>query len=167
MSYKEYVKGYINFYNMIIDITKEIKDFLYPNEYDFNRIDSDLPLGEQLELIKNDLESMRFEKEVEKILLENLHYLYPSQEKELDELSDIMYMYLMPQVTYIKDNLNKKYLPFLKLMEIKKTRNNDPSIRDSDEDLWHSIISNKSNIESIEDKISDVIWALWIILRKI
>ena len=56
MKKEDYYKSYIDCYNLVIDITKIIKDFFYPGEYNFARIDSSLPLEEQMRLIKKDLE---------------------------------------------------------------------------------------------------------------
>ena len=61
---EEYKKTYIECYNLVMDIVEMVKNFIYPGAYEFERIDKNLPIDEQLKLIRKDLESLSFEKEL-------------------------------------------------------------------------------------------------------
>lgn len=161
MNKNGYYRSYIKSYNLIIDITKIIKDFLYPGEYEFERIDSSLPLERQIELIKKDLESFKFEKELAPEFIANLqHYYYHGeQDGSIDNFADGLGMFFIPQLKDIKEKLENKYLPFLKLISIKGFMSNNIG-EYNDKTAWNMILSDKDNTKEMEDTIKDLIWCL-------
>ena len=162
MKKEDYYKSYIDCYNLVIDITKIIKDFFYPGEYNFSRIDSSLPLEEQMRLIKKDLESMKFEKEVASEFMKNLEYYYYDPNETTDDLErfiDGVDFYFKPQLKTMKEKIKTKYLPFIKLIAISDFKDTNMG-KYSDDQAWKMVLADKEDVEDMESKIKDVIWAL-------
>ncbi len=156
-----YYRSYIKSYNLIIDITKTIKDFFYPGEYEFERIDSNLPLEKQMALIRSDLESLKFEKEIAGEFMANLqHYYYNGeQDGRIDNFVDGLDMFFIPQLKEMKDKIQNKYLPFIKLISIKNFMSDNVG-EYSNKQAWKMILSDRENVKEMEDNIKDVIWCL-------
>ena len=160
MGTTNYDKAYIKCYELVIDITKEIKDFFYPGQYSFERLDENLPVSQKLELIKKDLESMKFEKEIPSELFKYLQVYYPiekvlSSDIKNDELSFLFYGNLQR----LYDEVKNRYLPFIKTISIKKFRDDHPGKIFKDEQIWEMLLSENREVEVMESRINDVIWA--------
>lgn len=160
MGTTNYDKAYVKCYELVIDITKDIKDFFYPGQYSFAELDENLPVSQKLELIKKDLESMKFEKEIPSELFKYLQAYYPvekvlSSDIKNDELSFLFYGNLQR----LSDEIKNKYLPFIKTISIKKYREDNPSKRFKDEEIWESLLASDKDVEIMESRINDVIWA--------
>ena len=113
MGTTNYDKAYVKCYELVIDITKEIKDFFYPGQYSFEMLDENLPVSQKLELIKKDLESMKFEKEIPTELFKYLQVYYPvekvlSSDIKNDELSFLFYANLQR----LADEVKNKFLSY-------------------------------------------------------
>ena len=93
-----------------------VKDFIYPGEYTFERIDEKWPVEKKIAFIKRDLESVKFEKEVPKQFVDNLEYYFPDKELDLEGVAPYIEEYWENELVSMKKRLKEKYLPFIKLM---------------------------------------------------
>lgn len=155
-----YNKIYIECYNLVIDIVEIVKELLYFDEYTFERLDESLSLEEQIALIKKDLESMNFEKEIPHYFVEMLEYFFPSAEEDLSYIGFNANNF-KDSLIKIKSKLTEKYIPFIKIAEIRRYQNENNEEIYSDEDAWNSLLSSQYEIEDIENTINDIIWALY------
>ena len=155
-----YKREYVKFYNLVIDVTKATKDFLYPGQYTFSRIDSSLPIGKQLTLIRKDLESMKFKKEVDDELMRLLTMFYPIYPEEIDEKElDNIQLYLNPVLKNAKKKLENRYFSVIKSIEIDDYKDTTNKIY-SDEEAWVEILKDKNNIIVMEKIIERVLGCL-------
>lgn len=159
MNEEAYKKKYISYYNTIIDTMKIIKDFLYPDKYTITRIDSDLPLDEQISLIQKDLESMAFEREIPKEFMDNLQWYFPGDDIDIDEIDTMIDQYGLPQAKRMKSKLEEKYLPFIKLMSVMDYKDIHIDANYTDDEAWSLILNDYEEVLNIENIIKDVIWS--------
>ena len=137
-----------------------VKDFIYPGEYAFERIDDKWPVEKKIAFIKRDLESVKFEKEVPKQFVDNLEYFFPDEELDLEGVSPYIEEYLEKELVSMKKRLKEKYLPFIKLMAINDYKDANMDENYTDEEAWNALLGDQREIEDIENRIKDVIWTL-------
>lgn len=161
MNKNSYYRSYIKSYNLIIDITKLIKDFFYPGEYEFERIDSNLPLDKQMDLIKKDLESIKFEKEIAGEFMANLQHYYYNGEQDgpIDNFIDGLDMFFIPQLKEIKEKLENKYLPFIKLIAVKDYMSDNVGECNTKQ-AWKMVLADREDVQEMESNVKDIIWCL-------
>lgn len=160
MNKEEYIQKYISCYNHVMDIMVMVKNFIYPDEYTFERIDDKWPVERKLAFIRRDLESVRFEKEVPKEFLDNLEYYFPDEELELDGVIPYIQEYFETELVFMKKKLEDKYLPFIKLMAIMDYKDANLDANYTDEEAWNALLGDQREVEDIENRIKDVIWTL-------
>lgn len=157
--YKEqYLSLYVDCYNKIIDIVSLIKEFIYPGEYNFSRIDENLSLEEKLRYIKNDLENEAFTEEVDYTFIELLEFFYPEEEKDyvvedVEEINEVG----LNKLNILYDKLKSKYLPFVKRITISEFPDRE-SRKVSDDEIWELALSNCT--DKIEEKIEEIVWTI-------
>lgn len=159
MDKKEYFRVYVECYEKVLDIMENIKKFIYPDDYEFNRYGNQkLSLEEKVEYIKSDLEKISFVREIGYNFSELLEVYFPSNYDELDEKYDAMTKHFCIQLEDLEDSLNNKYLPFLKKMTIiDYTQQLDK--RYNDEDIWEMALKDDGIIKILDRRIDDIIWA--------
>jgi len=159
MGIEEYRKQYIECYNLVIDITKSIKDFLYPKKYNFIKLDETLPLKEQMNIIRKDLESMKFQKEIAPGLMDNLESYFCAgkySKKEIEKHIEAVEYYFKPALIKLRDKLNDKYFPFIKLVEIEDYKDTNPG-KYSDSEAWNHFLSDAEDVKILETLVEDII----------
>ena len=157
---EEYKKTYIECYNLVMDIVEMVKNFIYPGAYEFERIDKNLPIDEQLKLIRKDLESLSFEKELPVGFMSSLEYFYPGGEGDLDDINDVLNTYFKAQLNNVKTKLETKYLPFLKLVTIKAYQDDNLESGYTSEEAWDLLREDLRETEELEKRVNDVIWSI-------
>ena len=103
---------------------------------------------------------MKFEKEIPSELFKYLQVYYPiekvpSTDIKNDELSFLFYANLQRLHDLVKD----RYLPFIKTISIKKYRDDHPGKIFKDEQIWETLLSTPKEVDIMESRINDVIWA--------
>ena len=160
MNKEEYIQKYITCYNHMMDIMVMVKDFIYPGEYTFERIDEKWPVEKKIAFIKRDLESVKFEKEVPKQFVDNLEYYFPDEELDLEGVAPYIEEYWENELVSMKKRLKEKYLPFIKLMAINDYKDANMDADYTDEEAWEALLGDQREVEDIENRVKDVIWTL-------
>jgi len=159
MDKKEYFKVYVECYEKVLDIMENVKKFIHPEEYDFNRYDNQqLSLEEKIEFIKSDLENIWFVKEIGYNFSELLEVYFPANYDELEEKYDAMTKHFSIQLKEIEESLQNKYLPFLKTMTIIDYAQQLDK-RYKDEDVWEMALKDDGVINALDRRIDEIIWA--------
>lgn len=161
MGNESYKEKYIECYNLVLDIIQLCKNFLNPGEYTFDRIPSSLSLDEQISLIRKDLESINFEREVFKQLVDELSYYFPGQESDLSSLEFFLEESFGGKLKIVKSKLNDTYIPFIKLSEIRQFQFENNQMQYNDEEAWEEILMSENNVKLMEDLLKDIIWAFY------
>ena len=161
MGTTNYDKTYVKCYELVMDLTKEIKDFFYPGQYSFNRFEKNMAYTNKLEIIRKNLESIKFQKEVPSGLFRYLEAYYPIEKVMNDDpLNDHLHFLFYANLQKTVDLAKNKYLPFIKTMAIKQYRDELFEKKMSDEEIWAKLLSDKEKVRAMESKINDVVWAI-------
>lgn len=161
MGTTNYDKTYIKCYELVMDLTKEIKDFFYPGQYSFTRFDKNMTYSKKLEVIRKDLESVKFQKEVPSGLFKHLEAYYPIEKVANDDvLNDHLSFLFHANLQKIIDLVKDKYLPFIKTMSIKEYREELLEKRMSDEEIWEKLLSDREKVKVMESRVNDIVWAI-------
>ena len=123
MANYQYWQEYIHAYQKVIEITKLVNDFLYPGEYKYKLITSEMTFQEKKMHVTNDMESEEFAQFIHYDLLDNLEAFFPNRFENETEV-EVGYKNLVEKVIPLLDNiyakLKKQVLPVIYNMSINK-----------------------------------------------
>ena len=155
--YDEYCNTYIYCYKKVNNITKVIKDLLYPEEFEFASLDDSKTTDEILQIIRNDLENKEYVDEVPYDFVNLLEMYYPNDDVDENSLFLIKEK-LEKDLNELEEMIIKKYIPFIKTYTLESFPDRD-SGKYTDAQIWEMSLKNPKYLSRMDNLFEDIIWA--------